>query len=213
MFSGWLLSEAPVDPVYLFIGEFQNHEGSMLTARDPIRRYIDERRDTELAEWDILFTSLRRPAPLLDESLGIPINCQSRTPGDKSTTTTLHVSSRQRVSSRGVEKTGLTDQEIERAEVAFRRQRESEDGSTVNYPDWAYRRERTRPLLIIHLLRIDDKSEREPVENPEPVVAWSISFPKTETPEQRVEYVVNTTWLRENYGDDLEEEELRGDDA
>jgi hypothetical protein len=43
-------------------------------------------------------------------------------------------------------------------------------------------------------------------------VAWSISFPETEMGERRVEYVVNTTWLQENYRDDVDEEEMGGDE-
>jgi len=45
-----------------------------------------------------------------------------------------------------------------------------------------------------------------------PVVAYGISFPKTAKEEKRVEYVVNTLWLRENYPEDFEDDELRGDD-
>ena len=30
--------------------------------------------------------------------------------------------------------------------------------------------------------------------------------------EKRVDYVVNTTWWRENYSDELDEEDMAGDD-
>jgi hypothetical protein len=216
--TGWLVRKAPVETVYRFLGEFQNHEGSMLTSSEPIRRYIDERRLTELADWDILFASIGRTDAdtLRHETLGVPINCQRRTAGIRSTESTLHVSNKRRVSSRGVEKTGLVDHEIEVAEAAFRQLREMEGkpievGKSINYPDRVYRAVRNRPLLIVHLLNIDDKND-DPTEHVDPVVAWSISFPKTVTPEQRVEFIVNPTWLRENYGDGLEEEELGGDD-
>ena len=36
--------------------------------------------------------------------------------------------------------------------------------------------------------------------------------PGTELEEKKVAYVVNTTWVRENFSDDLEEEEMGGDD-
>jgi len=64
---------------------------------------------------------------------------------------------------------------------------------------------------MIHLIDVDttplgdSRSQR--------VVAWGISFPPTEMEERRVEYVVNTTWLRENFGDDLDEDEMAGDNG
>ena len=102
--------------------------------------------------------------------------------------------------------------EIEAVEKQYREDHRGhgKDGKTPNYPDKIYRQVRKRPLLIVHLLKID--AEPNGREHPEPVVAWSISFPRTEMDEKRVEYVVNTTWLRENYRDDIEEDEMEGDD-
>jgi hypothetical protein len=45
-----------------------------------------------------------------------------------------------------------------------------------------------------------------------PVVAYSISFPAPTGDEEKIEYVVNTTWLRENYRGDLDDDEMAGDD-
>lgn len=211
IFSGWLLKGAPVEPVMEFLSQFKNHPGSMLTDPGPVRRYIEDRSESELKNWDILFTSVgRMDAETLDSSLGIPINRQRRTAGKKSDAQTLRVTNKQRVSSRGVEKAGLSQDEILDAEKKYRETeyKGKEDGKAINYPDRIYRAERKRPLLILHLLKID--SENLPIT--EPVVAWSISFPQTKTPEKRVEYIVNTTWLRENYRDEIEEEEMEGDD-
>ena len=44
------------------------------------------------------------------------------------------------------------------------------------------------------------------------MVAWSISFPSTRLEEERVEYVVNTTWYQEHYGDDEDDDEDVADD-
>ena len=58
---------------------------------------------------------------------------------------------------------------------------------------------------MVHLLAIgkadDDLREHEPV------VAWSISFPATSREEEKVEYVVNTTWEREHYPEDDDDED------
>jgi hypothetical protein len=147
-----------------------------------------------------------------DNSLGIAINYQRRTAGKKSDASTLRVTNKQRVSSRGVEKSGLTEDEIAAAERRYREVegKKAEDGKAINYPDRIYRVERKRPLLIVHLLKIDTEKDAIP-QYREPIVAWSISFPKTAMDERRVEYVVNTTWLRENFRDETDEDDMEGD--
>ena len=212
---GFLLKRVPAEPILDFLTEYRNHEGALLTDGDPISRYIKERSDDELAEWDVLFASLReRDGALTDESLGRPIRCQSRTAGKKSDSRTLLIGNRQRVSTRGIERTGLTCAEKDIAEKAHREFLDREgrlvEGRAIAYPDRAYRGMRTRPLLVIHLIQIEFDGPANPITRP--VVAWSISFPDTQTEEKRVEYVVNTTWLRENFRDDVDDDEMQGDD-
>ena len=84
------------------------------------------------------------------------------------------------------------------------------EGRKIHFPDWAYRQERTRPLLMIHLIDVQPTESDIPPD--QPVAAWGISFPGTAREERRVEYVVNTTWLRENFGDEVDEDEMEGDD-
>ena len=62
---------------------------------------------------------------------------------------------------------------------------------------------------MIHLIEIETGGRGDPPANP--VVAWGISFPPTDREETRVEYVVNTTWMREHFGEDIEEDEMDGD--
>jgi len=206
--GGRLVQGVPPRMVEEFISAFQNHPGSMLTEPGPVRRYIEDRRDTELASWDVLFAGVKNPDAqgLTDVSLGIPIYCQRRSAGNRSDCNTLRVTNKQRVASRGVEKTGLTPAQIEGVEKAYR-----EAEGKENYPDRIYRRMRERPLLIVHLLAIG--SEHEDLSGQKPTVAWSISFPRTAMEEMRVEYVVNTTWWKENYRDELEDDEMAGDDV
>ena len=214
--SGFLLRGVPVAPILDFLTEFRNHDGSLLTNGEPVRRYIEERQEDELAEWDVLFASVgEREDNRTDESLGRTIRFQSRTAGERSDARTLKVSNRQRVSSRGIERTGLSAEERELAERAYRddpgRSGRSSEGRAIQYPDKAYREMRTKPLLMIHLIDIDTKGQGDPIT--QPVVAWGISFPRTNREERRVEYVVNTTWLQENFGDDVDEDEMGGDDG
>ena len=64
---------------------------------------------------------------------------------------------------------------------------------------------------MIHLIEVQSNGLDVPPR--QPVAAWGISFPGTEREERRVEFVVNTTWLRENHGDDIDEDEMEGDDG
>jgi hypothetical protein len=110
-----------------------------------------------------------------------------------------------------VEKTGLKREQIAEAERSYRdRENSAANGGPINYPDWIYRAQRERPLLIVHLLAIG--VDGEDVSKQKPVVAWSISLPLTVLDELRVEYVVNTTWLREHYRDEIDKDEMAGDD-
>lgn len=214
--AGYLVKNAPVEPVVKFIRQFRNHPASMLSDPEPICRHIEERADGELKHWDILFTSLSNPGSntLKDASLGFMVNCQKRTRGNRSTdnSNTLRIGSRQRVSSRGVEKTGLNAEQISRAKAKFRDEpgRAELPPDKINYPDRCYRRVRPRPLLIVHLLDMSDEDGQRLYD--EPVVAWSISFPITDMNEKRVEYVVNTTWVRENFGDETEDDDPEEND-
>lgn len=212
--AGLLLSGVPVGPIDEFISAFRNHPGSLFTDPGPLRRYIRERADGELASWDVLFASIARKeengltTPV--QLVGVPINCERRMRGRRSDNTTLIVTNKQRVASRGVERTGLTDDQIESAQRDYRTAKGfTDENQSINYPDYIYRKRRDRPLFIVHLLAIGDESDD--LRATEPVVAYSISFPETATEENRVEYVVNTTWLRENYQSELDEPEMRGD--
>lgn len=214
---GFLLRGVPVAPILDFLSEFRNHPLSMKTEGGPVRRYIEERQDDELAEWDILFASVlkEREGYITDNSLGRAINCQQRTIGNRSDARTLRVSNRQRVSTRGIERSGLTDEQTATAEKAFQDELErdgrAQESRKIECPDRVYRKKRTKPLLMIHL--IDVRPDGQDVPPDQPVVAWGISFPGTDREERRVEYVVNTTWLRESFGDDVDEDEMEGDDG
>lgn len=211
--GGRLYRRIPVSHVMEFLSAFRNHEGSFLTETDPISQYIRDRVDTELAEWDVFFPSLQShtETSLVDTSLGFNIVCQRRGSGKRSDEKTLHITEKQRVSSRGIERTGLSEPEIETAKRDYRNEKEPpRSAEGLNYPDYIYRRIRKRPLIVIHLLAIGSKDED--LSGSIPVVAWSISFPQTDYEEKKAEYVVNTTWFRERFQEE-DEDEAEGDDV
>ena len=213
--GGWLLKGAPVQPILDFVGEFRNHPLSMLTEPGPVRKYIEERREGELSKWDVLFASIGHDQDdtIRDTSLGVAIDCQRRTAGRRSDSRTIRVTNKQRVASRGIEKTGLSGEDVALAEATYVKNHPDRDPARAkNFPDWIYREKRTQPLLILHLLKVlPQEGEKE---LGQPVAAWSISFPSTGLLEERVEYVVNTTWMKENFpdeADELDEDDMEGD--
>ena len=210
--GGRLVRGVPVPVVDEFLMPFRNHEGSVKTQIQPVRNYIRERRVDELAEWDVLFPGVTMAQAsarsLVDSTMGFEMICQRRASGRRSDDRTLMITSRQRVSSRGIERTGLTREEVRTAEEDYDSRHPSAGGRRANYPDWIYRNVRRRPLLVVHMLAIGN--EEDDLSGDTPVVAWSISFPTTVRQEEKVEYVVNTTWYREHYPD--EDDEDAGDD-
>ena len=199
---GWLIPRVPVDAVTAFLEGFRNDPASLLTDPGPVLDYINARRHGELREWDVLLPTLgsRANGGLEDtKTFGRAIFCQRRTAGLKTTASSLRIGNKQRVASRGIEKAGLSSTERSAAEAEFREHNPAGPGGSHNYPDRIYRAERSRGLLVVHLLQVvEGSAQAAGTADGEPVVAWGISFPPSDLDEQRVEYVVNATWLQEN---------------
>lgn len=191
--GGVLFRSIPVENIRRFISSYNNNPISSLTESAPILEYIDKRASSELMNWDVYFAGLgsRDERSLVDASMGFEIICQRRTPKKfegRDNPTDLYVSKNWRVSSRGIDMVGLTDEEIGFAE--------KNSGLEKNFPDRIYRAERLRPLLVIHLLAVG--AEEADLSEAEPHVAWGISFPKSDRKSEPVEYRVNTTWMQQN---------------
>ena len=205
---GKLVRDVPVNLVDMFIRSFKNHPSSIKTESDPVCNYIYIGASDELSQWDVLFASVRTETnhSLVDESLGFRLVCTRRAAGKSSDEKTLMVTNKQRVSSRGITKVGLTQDQVKTAELKHRADTQS---GSPNYPDRIYTEVRKKPLLIVHLIAIGD--EDSDLSTTEPVCAWSISFPATRHEEKKVEYFVKATWCQEHFGaddrdDDYEEE-------
>ena len=202
--EGHLLRNIPVEVIDTFLMMFKNHPKSLLTQTDLVRKYISIR-IKELAMWDVLFAGIKKETrgSLAYQLPGLRLICQRRTAGTGSDYNTVSFARKCRVASRGVERVGLTDFQRKKVETDWKNEQESagrDRKAALNYPDRIYRNVRDRPLLIIHLLAIGQRDEDLSKETP--VVAWSISFPKTNFSEESVEYVVNEIWSRLYFGDD-----------
>jgi Z1 domain len=207
--GSYFLQDVPVAAIRRFLTSFSNHPLSFVTEPQPVDRYIAARESAELRTWDVLVVGVTRTDKdaLVDQRMGVPVICQSRTVGRGLSDTTLRPSSRHRVASRGIEQIGLLPAHAAEAERAYREREKKKGTEVINYPDRIYRPYRERPMLMLHPLQVFAKAKDETPIHTEAVFAWGIVFPPSGQSEERVEYVVTTQWLRENFMVEVDEEE------
>lgn len=220
--GGYLFRDVDVALVDDFLLRFRNARESVGTTTDPLRKYIDQRAHDELDKWDVFLTSVKENESI-SNVLGWPIGPSHRSIGlENLDDGILSISGRRsRVASRGIEKIGVEPEAVARAEADFLAAQNLQNSGKTSFPDYIYRRERNKPLLVIFLLSVKppDKTEhheRERYEHllpEEPVVAFGISFPVSSRPDEKVEYVMNTTMLRELFGEEDQDEDAEMEDA
>ena len=203
--SNYLWKRVPVHIVLQFINGFNNHFASLRTQPAPVIDYIKKRKDDELILWDVVVIN-KAKADLEDReepAEGINIGWQIRSQGPKSDVPAncIIIGKKARVGQTSDEMEGLTDSEIRIANANWN----NSPSNSKNIPGLYYRQVRSRPLLMIHLLKITEEPSQKEVCNG--VVAYGISFPKSKYTASPVRYVVNTTWWKTEFGDDFEGDE------
>jgi Z1 domain len=207
--KNYLWKNVPAELVTGFLGGYSNHPASIRTSTIPVVEYINKRKRDELEKWDVAIINKDSVKKSDKEQLhGIAVGCQDRSAGTRSEQLSdcIIVGKKARVGSTRDEKEGLSQREIDNAEQLFKEEPEPEPKAkdiTGHY----YRKVRARPLLIIHLLNIFYEAESGQKPGPEGVVAYGISFPESRVKDTPVQYVVNTTWWKTEYGYDLEGDE------
>lgn len=212
--SSQLFRDVDTADILDFVASFSVHPGQLEMQTAPLIAYI---RDRQLTQWDVVVVSnSRAKAPDDVEDLhGLSIGLQERIVEQRKISrfeNALLVSgTKRRVASRGVERIGLSDEEVQRAKAAHGESKKS-------IPDRLYRAERTRPLLMLHLLRTKTKehAKGEGVLG-KMYAAYGLSFPKLESGEEEklVRYTANLIAYRELYGsvDDEQDDESDSPDA
>lgn len=203
---GYLLKGVPWESVRGFLSGYRTDRVGGKAETGPILTYVEARSDHECASWDVLFASVNK-----DEGtstlLGIPLGASrlSVLPDGR----VLQLSGRNmRLGSPGDASIGMDEPEVAAAEAEFRQLYEAK-GVTApkRVPDKAYLEgHRKNPLLIIRLVKAKDDTSAD-----EPMVTWSLYFPKSAIEGGRIDYVVNTTRMRELFGADEDEDEAAGD--
>jgi hypothetical protein len=189
-----------------FIEMFQNHPASYLNEKGPLKEYIEWLEDRGGTEWDVLLVN---PQDVNNSRItkyigGVDVRAQLRTAPEQSKTPSDNgvALNKRRVASRGLEKAGLTQAQVEEAQNEYKK----ENGRSINIPDRIYRTVRERPLLMLHLLDIQDESSQSMFEHG--IAAYGISFPGNpgvQRPEKLVQYVVNTVWWNNMYSEMVED--------
>ena len=191
----YLWQGVDVKHVLAFIQGYKNHPESLHTQPAPLLQYIKRRMADELASWDIAV--INKQSGATDGSLGVLVSCPERTLGKGSTPfpELVRIGDKHRVGDAQMERLGLTETAREEAlaewrsttEYADRKKKSGKDPST---PGYVYRKARTNPLLLLHLLRM--KGTPTPLSTP--VLAYSISFPSTSLPGETVTFITNEVW-------------------
>lgn len=216
--AGICVKKVPVEFVDSFLAGWRNCEHSTTTATDPVRKYIATRKQDELAEWDVLITSLK--SGKVFEDLGYPIIPISRTvePSNFLSGYLAFGGKRMRLADASFEKAGLSKDQIQMAESNYRAKVGIKSGR-ISFPGYIYRAVRTRPLFMIMLVQTELRPEDAKRKGAEllpaaPVVGWGMSLPISMRHSECVEYLVNTVRYKEIFGDEDEDEDedLKTDD-
>lgn len=217
--GNYLWSKVDVAVVMQFVSGFSNHKNSFYTESGPVAEYIRQRSADELKYWDVAIISTRDG--IEDDGLGLTVKRQYRTENKNTLNNSeyLIVTDKQRIADAGMEAIGMDEDLVksimndfakEKADTNKRQGKPPPKSGRYTVPGRKYRELRKTPLLIIHLLsiqkpKVEGKDRVPSIE--QGVVGWSISFPETQYEEETVEYMVNTTWWKDTYGDDFDEEE------
>ncbi|MDZ7697509.1 MAG: Z1 domain-containing protein [Deltaproteobacteria bacterium] len=206
--NNYLWRSVPAEMIMDYLLAFDNHPMSIQTQTEPVREYIKARQDDELSLWDVVVVNKGKIGEYNKDAkdhvethlFDFSVVCPRRAAGPRTNLQFIQIGTKQRVASRPIEHIGLDQEIVDEVNAAF----SAEEGNqTRSVPDFRFREKRTRPLLVLHVLKIDG-GKVGPVADG--VTAWGISFPATEKPEETVGYVVNTTWWKEHFSAELDEE-------
>lgn len=188
-----------VDRVIEFIERFNVHAGLLEMQRVPLIEYIRKR---GFDEWDVgLYSTSQASGDDVVDVAGLQVGAQKRFVHDRKNAM-LVSGTKRRVASRGAEKLGLTVEQIAAAEAG--------SATGTNVSDKAYREQRARPLLMLHLLRVNHKNPDTGEETLGAIhAAYGLSIPALPSghKEQLVSYSANLIAYRELYGSSADEDD------
>jgi hypothetical protein len=199
--------EVPKAVVAGLIRDYETHPRNYDFQGKALAKFLTETSVLALDQWDVVM-----PQGSGDEEqfAELPLKMPRRHVVARSGESSILVSgARARVGSRGVEREGLTLEDVATIVAAH---------LGKNVPDRLYRLARKRPLLILHVLRgtvtVGDKEEWYRPEGSKPLTALGLSFPLFDDSgiAGKVAYKVNPVYWRDLFAAEESDELLSGDD-
>jgi len=183
-----------------FIENFNNHPASHMTISKPILSYLKQTSNLYPA-WDVVLVNISK-AKEIESISGIDVGVQRRSCPAQKNNSYIEISTRRRVGNNRTERAGMSESEIITALKNY-----GKNDISVDIPGRFLRKERTKPLLMLHVVDgySDIKDESTLLEKR--LFAYGISFPKSNVYIEPVEFAVNTTYAMNNFevGEDDEE--------
>lgn len=205
-----------VDKVLIveFLRRFASHPLNLKLQTSALADFIESSNDGKLLKWDVSIPSgSELEYPLIP---GVDVRRRKRKILVEPEKRSLLINAKKmRVGSPADEKAGLSADEVKSAETNFMAAPENAGKTTV--PSSAYRKVRTKPLLMLHVLKPvegDGDGEKDyPLPDGCTLVALGLSFPELELASQSIRYRINLVELRNMLAsevtsdDDLEEDD------
>jgi hypothetical protein len=152
-------------------------------ARSLLQDYISDRRSSELRKWDVVVSQTGTVEKAVETEIlpGTEIRCRRRQSGTGGNIYRV-TGSRQRVADRLDAAFGLRKEDV--AEVS--------GGS-----DRDYNRQRTMPLLLVHIFEAGVRDGEQPLKFKSNCVSVSVCLPGTEVAAAERQYQANPVWIQQ----------------
>ncbi len=180
--KGWYIPDVNSETIRKFLMLFRTTE-SFIEQRNAFVDYL-ESISSEYPCGDVLIISPNTNNTRKEQTLNI--NSQKRT-GVYDKEGNCWLPGKYRVASRGDEKLGLTREQVDEAENDY-----TDTGKTS--PDFAYRKVRNKPLLMLHIIDVEPSNKNNRNESVKNVPAFGMSFPDGDYT-QGIEVLANKVWI------------------
>lgn len=212
-------SKVPADLISEYVRVYENHPMNMEADGAALESYI--KKNPRFAEWDVLVVTSTQTAGVPIEGTNVIVHPTVR-PFSKNGSVLSVYGTKMRIGTMGLTKHGLTAKEKSDAEREFRDAKRDEyvlkygdkaeqKLQKMSIPDRAYLIQNRRPIIVIHYLKAADVKDlpKDYDNDADLMVGYGIGFPNLagSDPVYAV-YYVNTVEQRQNFEDEIEEDQL-----
>lgn len=206
--SNPLWTEVDKQLVAEFLKNFVSHPLNLSFQPRDLAEFIEQSTDTALEHWDIVIPGGSREEVTVAADVRVKLR-RRKVEVDLERRSILINAEKMRVGSRGDEKEGMTKDQIDLAEEEFWADPDNLGKKSVS--DRAYRKYRSRPLLLLHFI---EPTPTDAISVPENcrIVAVGLSFPPLKEQSRRVRYRINLVEVRNMLRNDVEVSDDEEDD-